>query len=91
LACESDFGLCQGEKHTNGYTHWASESIRIMTESNEFVAPVQGFLAMLTLAVTSVMYGLEQAISAAASPSFAATSVAAVVGYTVYNKQTVKA
>jgi len=62
LMCSYDFGLCENEEHTDGYTNYAHWAIKIVEMSNEFIAPVQLFLASLALPVLSAAYGFEQMV-----------------------------
>lgn len=62
LMCSYDFGLCENEEHTDGYTNYAHWAIKIVEMSNEFIAPVQLFLASLALPGLLAAYGFEQMV-----------------------------
>lgn len=79
LMCSYNFGLCENEEHTDGYTNYAHWAIKIMEKSNEFIAPVQFFLASLALPVLSAAYGFEQMVL---SP----LSTLAIVTFMLYKK-----
>jgi len=85
MMCSFDFKMCENEGHTNGYTNWAYWAIQIMEKANEFVAPVQCFLAVSALPFMSAAYGFEQMI-------LAPFTTLAIVGYMLYKKnQTISA
>jgi len=60
MMCSYDFGLCENEEHTDGYTNFAYSAMKIVEKSNEFIAPVQYVFTSLTLPVLAVAYGFEQ-------------------------------
>jgi len=62
LMCSYDFGVCENEQHTDGYTNFAHWAIKIVERSNEFITPVQVFLASLALPVLTAAYCFEQMI-----------------------------
>merc|ERR1712032_168807 len=79
MICSFDFKICENEGHTNGYTNWAYWAIQMMEKANEFVAPVQCFLAVLALPFLSAAYGVEQML-------IAPFTTLAILGFMVYKK-----
>jgi hypothetical protein len=79
MMCSFDFKLCENEGHTNGYTNWAYWAIQMMEKANEFVAPVQCFLAVSALPFLSAAYGFEQML-------VAPFTTLAVIGFMLYKK-----
>jgi len=79
LMCSYDFGICENEQHTDGYTNFAHWAIKIVEKSNEFIAPVQVFLASLALPLLSAAYGFEQMVL---SPM----STLAIVAFMLYKR-----
>jgi hypothetical protein len=79
MMCSFDFKLCENEGHTNGYTNWAYWAIQMMEKANEFVAPVQCFLAVSALPFISAAYGFEQML-------IAPFTTLAVIAFMFYKK-----
>jgi hypothetical protein len=79
MMCSFDFKMCENEGHTNGYTNWAYWAIQMMEKANEFVAPVQCFLAVSALPFLSAAYGFEQML-------VAPFTTLAVIGFMLYKK-----
>jgi len=79
MMCSFDFKMCENEGHTNGYTNFAYWAIQMMEKANEFIAPIQCFLAVSALPFLSAAYGFEQMLAA----PFTAL---AVIGFMLYKK-----
>jgi len=79
MMCSFDFKMCENEGHTNGYTNWAAWAIQLMEKANEFVAPVQVFLAVSALPFISAAYGFEQML-------IAPFTTLAVIAFMLYKK-----
>jgi len=79
MMCSFDFKMCENEGHTNGYTNWAYWAIQMMEKANEFVAPVQCFLAVSALPFISAAYGFEQML-------IAPFTTLAVIAFMFYKK-----
>jgi len=76
LLCSNyDFGLCENEMHTDGYTNWAYWAIRIMEITNKVVVwtSVQCILALLSFPFLLAGFILEKVIGMIMSPFTTAT------------------
>jgi len=76
LLCSNyDFGLCESEMHTDGYTNWAYWAIRVMEITNKVIVwtSVQCMLALLSFPFLLAGFILEKVIGMILSPFTTAT------------------
>jgi len=91
-----DFGLCENETHSEGYTNWAYWAIQIMAMINKTIVwtPIQCMLALISCPILLTIYTLEQAIMVIANAFTGTSSVTTVLvpltfayGTTMLSKQ----
>ena len=60
VACSVNFGWCEAETYTNGFSDYSSWAINAYTYSNQFSAPVQWLLTAISGLVFPTWYLAEQ-------------------------------